>query len=549
MRIIPTQPEEDDAMTLAAPQLEEITRIPQDMGKENGHDDGPHSPDGVDAELTTATTAAAAGGGEEFESEESGSDYCEDEELKEDHEDDGRHAAEIEELDAADLLALSKSRLGKDPPDPQKMPPEAQAAVEAGGVAKADGDEDAASADDGEEEKKVDADGDPRVEEEPEVKDEAYYVELATRKLEEAKLKEKNDVDHVYLLELAEKKVQEAQAKALADEESMGENVVKPALPPKPARSENTELWALLNYSKMRLETGETPRVGSSKKSGSKSGSLRGDDAASVSSKLSKSSKLSMGSRNNNDSPVAVVGGPGGMNAVGGEEVEDADAPLQDVNGNGDASVDGSVSSESATKNDEDSDNSDDDDNDDDESIEDGEEEEDLPDFLKDNDEREIDSEEAKALYEEAKFKAASILSVTKDNLSDMQMLQAIAVAEEAAKKGEEKFSTKRSLFRLNEAKVEDLKAFLNFPSSQTSEETETSKVEAVGWGIGRGRLIKKLGRVVKDFKEKCAEIDEKTQQERVGQPTGTEMISAAMLDLKAQIEEYEQIVTKRKGL
>ena len=544
MQIIPTQPEEDDAMTVAAPQLEEITRIPEDMGKENGHDDGPHSPDGVDAELTTATTAAA-GGGDGLESEESGSD-CEDEELKGDHEDDGR-AVEIEELDAADLLALSKSRLGKDPPDPQ-MPPEARAAVEAEGVAEADSDEDSARADDGEEEKKVDADGDPRAEEEPEVKDQAYYVELATRKLEEAKLKEKNDVDPVYLLKLAEKKVQEAQAKALADEESMGEDVVKPVPPPKPARSENAELWALLNYSKMRLETGETPRVGS-KKSGSKSGSLRGDDAASVSSKLSKSSKLSMGSRNHNDAPVAVVGGPGGVNAVGGEEVGDTNAPLQDVNGNGDASVDGSVSSESATKNDEESDNSDDDDNDEDESIEDDEEEEDLPDFLKDNDEREIDPEEAKALYEAAKFKAASILSVTKDNLSDVQMLQAIAIAEEAAKKGEEKFSTKRSLFKLNEAKVEDLKALLNFASSQTSEETETSKVEAVGWGVGRGRLIKKLGRVVRDFKVKCAEIDEKTQKERVGQPTGAEVISAAMLDLKAQIEEYEQIVTKRKGL
>ena len=533
---IPTKSEED-GMALAALQLEEITRVSEDMGKENGHNDGPHSPDGVDAELTTATTAAE---GDEFESEESGSD-CEDEELKENNEDAGH--AEIEELNAADLLALSKSRLGKGQ-DPQ-TPPEAQA-VEAEGATEADGDEGAASVDESEEEKKVDADGAPQVEE-SEVKDQAYYIELATRKLEEAKLKEKNDVDPVYLLNVAEKKVQEAQAKALADEESMGENVVKPVLPPKPARSENTELWALLNYSKMRLETGATPQVG--KKSGSKSGSLRGDDAASVSSKLSKSSKLSMGSRNNNDAPVAVVGGPGGVNAAGGEGVGDADAPLQDVNGDGDASVDGSVSSESATKNDEESDNSDDDDNDEDESIEDGEEDEDLPDFLKDNDEGEIDPEEAKALYEAAKFKAASILSVTKDDLSDVQMLQAIAIAEEAAKKGEEKFSTKRSLFKLNEAKVEDLKAFLNFPSSQTSEETETSKDEAVGWGIGRGRLIKKLGTVVKDFKVKCAEIDERTQQERVGQPTGKEMISAAMLDLKAQIEEYEQIVTKRKGL
>ncbi len=528
---------EDDAMALAALQLEEITRIQDSMGKGNGHD-GPHSPDGVDAELTTATAAA---GGDEFESEESGSD-CDDEELKEDSEDDGH--AKFDELNAVHLLALSKSRLEKGGP---QMPPETPA-VEAGGATVADGDEDAASVDGSDEEKKADPDAAPQVEE-PKVKDQAYYIELATRKLEEAKLKERTDVDPVYLLKVAEKKVQEAQAKALADEETMGENVIKPVLPPKPARSENTELWALLNYSKMRLETGATPQVG--KKSASRSGSIRGDDAASVSSKLSKSSKLSMGSRNN-DAPVAVVGGPGPVNAVGGEEAGDTDAPLQNVNDKCDASVDGSVSSESATKNDEESDNNDDDDNDEDESSEDGEEEEELPDFLKDNDEGNINPEEAKALYEAAKFKAASILSVTKENLSDVQMLQAIAIAEEAAKKGEEKFSTKRSLFKLNEAKVEDLKAFLNFSISPTNEKTETTKNEAgddVGWGIGRGRLFKKLGMVVKDFKVKCAEIDERTQRERVGQPTGKEMISAAMLDLKAQIEEYEQIVTKRKGL
>jgi hypothetical protein len=71
-----------------------------------------------------------------------------------------------------------------------------------------------------------------------------------------------------------------------------------------------------------------------------------------MSSKLSESSKLSMGLRDH-DVSVTVVGGPGGVNAAGGEEVRDADAPLQDVNGGGDASVDGSVSSDSATKNDE----------------------------------------------------------------------------------------------------------------------------------------------------------------------------------------------------
>jgi hypothetical protein len=533
----------------------------------------------VDVELPTATTTAAGDDDDddgEFESDDSGSDR-EDEEFQEEREDeeeedeeDEQHAENVEDMDAADLLALSKSRLGRGAGGDPQTPPAATTAG-SGAAEEAEGDEDAAGADDDEEEVgTLDADAAPRVDEGPQ--DQAYYVELAMaklklekarlkaendddpdyllklaeKKLEEARLKAENDNDPEYLLRLAEKKVQEAQAKARADEESMSEDVIKPALPPKPARSENTELWALLNYSKMRLETGTTPQVG--KRRDSKSGSLRGDDAASVSSKLSKSSKLSMGSRNN-DAPVAVVGGPGGANAVGDEEVGDTDAPLKDVNDNGNASVDGSVSSESATKNGEGSDNSDDDDNDDEEESSDGdEEEEDLPEFLKDNDEGEVDPEEAKALYEAAKFKAASILSVTKDDLSDMQMLQAIAIAEDAAKKGEEKFSTKRSLFKLNEAKVEDLKAFLNFSSSPNSEEGETTKNEVanvVGWGIGRGRLIKKLGTVVKDFKEKCAEIDERTQREKVGQPTSKDMISAVMLDLKAQIDEYEKIVTK----
>ena len=40
----------------------------------------------------------------------------------------------------------------------------------------------------------------------------------------------------------------------------MSENVAKPVMPPKPARSENAELWELLNYSKMRLEAGRRLR-------------------------------------------------------------------------------------------------------------------------------------------------------------------------------------------------------------------------------------------------------------------------------------------------
>ena len=423
---------------------------------------------------------------DEFESEDEDESFEDaDEEMKEVREEVDA-TTDIEKMDATDLLALSKSRLKESMEEKE---------VVKGSAVTGDNDDNKS----------------PRVETD-------NMFELAIAKGNLAESLAETDLN---LLVLAEKKVKEAQAKANVDE----------AMPPKPARSENSELWALLNHSKMRLETGKH-EMGSKKSSRN---SIRGDDAMSVTSKVSKSSKKS------NEAPITVVGGP--------DEV--GDAPLHDVNGIGYASTGGSVSSASEMKNDDEIDNNsdDDDDNGDEESSEE-EEEEELPSFLKDNDEEQVDPEEAKALYEAAKFKAASILSVTKDNLSDVQMLQAIAIAEEAAKKGDDKFSTKRSLFKLNEAKVEDLKALLNF-STRTPEEEEAYQKsvarEAVGWGIGKGRLIKKLGSVVQDFKLKCAEIDQKNQRERIetGQPTIQDVTSAAMIDLKAQIEEMEKIVSK----
>jgi len=56
------------------------------------------------------------------------------------------------------------------------------------------------------------------------------------------------------------------------------------------------------------------------------------------------------------------------------------------------------------------------------------------------------------------------------------------------------------------------------------------------------------MGLVINDFKEKCNEIDDKKTKEREGQPSTKEILSAGMLDLKAQIEEYEKIVTAKQG-
>lgn len=383
----------------------------------------------------------------------------------------------------------------------------------------------------------------------PVMKDQAYYIELAMKNRNEAEVKAQ-DEGAEYLRRVTEEKVEQV-GKPKQDDDVAAENAAKALLPPKatlsrgPARSENQELWALLNYSKKRLETGATPQI-------KKKGSVRGDDV-SVSSKLSKSSKASkrsMGSKasTTRTADIAIVGGPDNLASPLGSSdraTGKTDAPFNNVTDNGDASVDGSVSLDSETKISDRSDNSDDEEET--SSDEEQEEEDELPDFLQDNDIDKTDPEETKLLYEAAKFKAASILSVSEDKLTDLQMLQALAVAEDAARKGDDKFSTKRSLFKLNEAKIEDLKLFLSLGSSakssqQGNEDTKKER-EAVGWGIGRGRFIKKVGAVFQDIKERCDEIDEQKKQERQGQPSNKEVVSAALLDLRAQVAEYEKIV------
>jgi len=333
------------------------------------------------------------------------------------------------------------------------------------------------------------------------------------------------------LLKLAEEKVRLAEEKARLDGEDETEE--KAAEAPSARRNENSELWALLNYSKMRLETGATPSLGKKP---------AGKDDQSVSSKLSKTSKRSLGSKSATNS-VTVEGSPA-VSPLNGDGGDKPDVPFPDVTDGGNVSVDGSVSLDS--KQDEDEEHSDESDE---ESSEDEDEEgeDELPSFLQ-NEHEAIDAEEAKAMYEAAKFKAASILSVSEESLTDVQMLQAIAIAEEAARNGDEKFTTKRSLFKLNEAKIDDLKSFLNLGQDGAHDNnTNQAGNQQVGWGIGRGRFIKKVGSIVQNFKMKCEELDEKKQQERAGKPTDVELLRAAGYDLKAQIEaEFLQIAEQQ---
>ena len=339
--------------------------------------------------------------------------------------------------------------------------------------------------------------------------------------------------DPAHMLKLAEMKVRQAEEKARKDEEATGVNVIKPAAAPTKRSEANSELWALLNYSKVRLETGATPQLGKKK-------DTKGDDV-SVSSKGTKSSKKSNASR----SAGALDG-----STKSPVKSEDENVPFPDVTGD-DASVEGSVSADEEHESLDKSVDEEELDSDESEDEEEGEDE--LPSFLKSNskEEEEMDPDEVKRLYEEAKFKAASILSVD-ENLTEVQMLQAMAIAVEAANNGEEKFSTKRSLFKLNEAKLEDLKSFLDFSSmsrasKENNETPQKTEQEPVRWGIGGGRLMKKLGASFRDLKEKCDEIDQRKQKERQGQLSHTEMFNAAFDDLKKQIDEYEKIVKGKK--
>lgn len=254
---------------------------------------------------------------------------------------------------------------------------------------------------------------------------------------------------------------------------------------------------------------------------------------------------------------ILVVGGPGSASPSNSTDVGaeiTPDVPCPDVTNDGNVSVDGSVSLESTKQSiqdveDDDSENSEEDSSSEEEEEE--EEQDELPDFLKSDGGEEVDPEEAKALYEAAKFKAASILSVSEDKLTDVQMLQAIAIAEVAARNGDEKFSTRRSLFKLNEAKIDDLKTFLNIRGSQNSPRQNRAEPvqgrERVRWGIGRGRFIKKVGSLVKDFKDKCEVLDENKKNERRGKPTDAEVLVNAASDIKKQIEEeFEKIAQQQ---
>jgi len=156
---------------------------------------------------------------------------AEESEDDDDFEDAQEDETQVEELDAAALLAHTKMRLEKQPAAPSTnhdtTNSEEKIDSNTNSEEATDIDKPPQSPD---EEKKVDTIHRAIDEANEPVKDQAYYIELAMKKSKEAEVKAMQDDDPGYLMKLAEKKIADAEAKAKEDEAAMGDNVMKPVV-------------------------------------------------------------------------------------------------------------------------------------------------------------------------------------------------------------------------------------------------------------------------------------------------------------------------------
>lgn len=161
---------------------------------------------------------------------------AEESEEDDDFEDAQENETQVEELDAAALLAHTKQRLEKAAPSTnhehttnseEKIHSTTSTELNNNSEEATDIDKPPQSPD---EEKKVDTIYRAIDEANEPVKDQAYYIELAMKKSKEAEVKAMQDDDPGYLMKLAEKKIADAEAKAKEDEAAMGDNVMKPVV-------------------------------------------------------------------------------------------------------------------------------------------------------------------------------------------------------------------------------------------------------------------------------------------------------------------------------
>ena len=301
------------------------------------------------------------------------------------------------------------------------------------------------------------------------------------------------------------------------------------------------ELWALLSYSKQRLETGahaggqkKEKKKSSSRKKRSSSmgtaGSMKSPLTSPTASPARRPKKSDAAAAEGDMEELQLDGGGGGEN----EKKANADA--------GDDDDDGQHSRESVASEGSDGERMDSDEeeysNEDAEELssdeEDSEEEDSedshddsrggipaTPSFLRqleETDKEGPDSTDAKIMSDAARSYADAILSVADEkgtgDLTEKQMLEAMSVAEAAAAAGEERFTTSIAQLRLHEAKVASKKMAISMKaevdkaakSAKTVKDRQVARQNKIF--SGKRPAGKWITGKVKEFQETCAKVD-----------------------------------------
>ena len=308
----------------------------------------------------------------------------------------------------------------------------------------------------------------------------------------------------------------------------------------------NKELWALLSYSKQRLETGAHA---GQKKDKKKSGSSRKKRSSSIGTSGSMKSPLTSPTaspaRNPRKSDAAAADTDmeelhldGGDNTTGNAEDDDgqhsresvASETLRDEDADGSEveRVDDDVVEEEYS-NDEEEELSSDEEGSEVGSFDEGEESDDdstggipaTPAFLRqleETDKEDPDSTDAKMMSDAARSYADAILSVadekTTGDLTDEQMLEAMCVAEAAAAAGEEQFTTSIAKLRLHEAKEASKKmaASMKEEVEKAAKTAKAAKDRQVArqnkFFSGKRPAGQWIKGKMKEFQETCAKVD-----------------------------------------
>ena len=307
----------------------------------------------------------------------------------------------------------------------------------------------------------------------------------------------------------------------------------------------NKELWALLSYSKQRLETGAHA---GQKKDKKKSGSSRKKRSSSIGTSGSMKSPLTSPTASPARNPrktdaaadtdmeelhldggdyttgnVEDEGGQHSRKSVASETLHDEDADGPEVE-----RVDDGVVEEEYSNDDEEELSSDEEGSEVGSSDEEEESDDDstggipaTPAFLRqleETDKEDPDSTDAKLMSDAARSYADAILSVadekTTGDLTDEQMLEAMCVAEAAAAAGEERFTTSIAKLRLHEAKEASKKVAVSM-KEEAEKAAKTAKA-AKDRQVARQNKIfsgkRPAGRWIKgkmkEFQETCAKVD-----------------------------------------